>query len=124
MGAKILVMDDDECMRELMRLHLVNAGYEVILAEDAVAAGHVILRELPDLVLADIEMPFMSGLEFVEAMKADAATASIPVVFVTSRADAEERGRELGAVGFLTKPLRADQLLATVAKNVDGRIPL
>ena len=117
-------MDDDECMRELLRLHLANAGYEVELAEDAIAAGRVLLRQQTDLVLADIEMPFMTGLEFVEAMKSDAATASIPVIFVTSRADAEARANQLGAAAFLTKPLRADHLLATVAKHVEGRVPL
>lgn len=118
--AKILVMDDDECMRELMRLHLVNAGYEVILAEDAVVAGHMLVKHQPNLILADIEMPFMDGLEFVQAVKSDPALSSIPVIFVTSRADAEHIGRQLGAVAFLTKPVFADRLLTAVAKHVEG----
>ena len=120
MAAKILVMDDDQCMRELMRLHLRNAGYEVLVAEDAVAAGHMVMKQRPDLILADVEMPFMTGLEFVEALRADHAVATIPVIFVTSRADAEARGKELGAVGFLTKPLIADRLLTLIAKHVEG----
>ena len=122
MVGRVLVMDDDELMRELLRLHLCGAGYEVLLAEDAVVAGHLVLKEPPDLVLADIEMPYMSGLELVEAMKADPATRSIPVIFVTSRTDAEARARQLGAVGYLVKPLHVDNLLAMVAKHIKAGI--
>ena len=74
MPATILVMDDDECMRGLLRLHLSNAGYTVLVAEDAIDAGHLLLQQLPDLILADVEMPFMDGLEFLRAVKADRAT--------------------------------------------------
>ena len=98
MSATILVMDDDECMRELLRLHLSNAGYEVLVAEDAVDAGHLLLQQRPDLVLADIEMPFMDGLEFVQAVKADRATRSVPVIFVTCRVDAEAQAKKLGVI--------------------------
>lgn len=116
----ILVVDDDEYMRHLLHLHLTNAGYEVLVAEDAVVAGHSLLRQRPDLILLDVEMPFMSGLEFVQALKADPAVAAIPVVFVSSREDCEDRARELGAGAFLRKPLLANHLLATVAGYVEG----
>jgi DNA-binding response OmpR family regulator len=122
MPATILVMDDDECMRELLRLHLSHAGYEVLVAEDAVVAGHLLLQERPDLVLADIEMPFMDGLEFVQAVKADDATKSVPVIFVTGRVDGESRARELGAAAFLTKPLLVTELLSTVARQIERRV--
>ena len=125
MATTILVMEDEELMRELLRMHLSNAGYEVLLAEDAVVAGHLVLRQRPDLILADIEMPFMDGLEFVELLKADEALSRIPVIFVSSRSDFEDRCKELGAVAFLKKPVLVDPLLAAVAKHVDGgRIPL
>lgn len=124
MGAKILVIDDEHYMRELMQLHLEHAGYEVLLAEDAVVGGHLLLTQRPDLILIDIEMPYMTGLEFVKAVKSDAATSSVPIIFVSSREDAELEARQLGAVSFLTKPVRADHLLATVAKYTDGRVPL
>ena len=67
--ATILVMDDDAYMRELMGLHLSNAGYDVLVAEDAIVAGHLVVEKSPDLILADIEMPFMDGLEFVQALQ-------------------------------------------------------
>ena len=116
----ILVIDDDEYMRDLLRLHLSNAGYEVLLAEDAVVGGHSLLRQRPDLILLDVEMPFMNGLEFAKALKADPAVCDIPVVFVSSRDDCEDRAREFGARAFLRKPLLADHLLATVAGYVEG----
>jgi CheY-like chemotaxis protein len=124
LATTILVVDDDVYKRELMRLHLGSAGYEVLLAEDAMVAGRLVLAQRPDIILCDVELPFMTGLEFGEAVKADPATASIPIVFITSVADAEPSARQLGAVEFLTKPLRADHLLATIAKHVDGRVPL
>lgn len=125
MSTTILVVDDDACMRELLRLHLTNAGYEVLMAEDAVVAGHSVARQRPDLILLDVEMPFMTGLEFVQALKADPAVSAIPVVFISSRDDCEDSARELGARAFLHKPVLADHLLATVAGYVpEGRIAL
>jgi len=120
--ATILVMDDDECMRDLFRLHLTNAGYKVLVAEDAIDAGHLLLQQRPDLILADIEMPFMDGLEFVRAVKADRATRSVPVVFVTVRVEAEAQAKKLGAAAFLTKPLLLPELLSTVAQQIEGRV--
>jgi two-component system chemotaxis response regulator CheY len=120
MGATILVLDDDSYMRELLNLHLSNAGYEVLLAEDAVVAGHLLLRQRPDLMLVDVEMPYMNGLEFMQALKGDPAVCNIPVVFISSRDDCEDRAKELGAGAFLHKPLLADHLLATVAGFVEG----
>jgi len=122
--AKILVMDDDESMRALLRLHLANAGYDVQLAEDAVVAGHLVLRNPPDLIIADVEMPYMDGFQFVEALKSDPAVSEIPVIFLTVRADGESRGKQLGAAEFLTKPLVVDRLLAMVAKHVPRNRPL
>ena len=122
MPATILVMDDDECMRGLLRLHLSNAGYTVLVAEDAIDAGHLLLQQLPDLILADVEMPFMDGLEFLRAVKADRATRSVPVIFVTVKVEAEAQAKKLGAAAFLTKPLLLPELLSTVAQQIKGRV--
>ena len=120
---RILVVDDDESMRELVRLHLGNAGYDVVLAENAIVAGHLALRSPPDLIIADVEMPHMDGYQFVQALKADPAVSAIPVIFLTVRADAESRVRQLGAAGYLAKPLRADRLLAAVAEHIRVAAP-
>src|ERR1700741_773353 len=118
MSATILGMDDDEGMRELLRLYLSKAGYEGLLAEDAFAAGNFLLERRVDLLLADIEMPFMDGLDLVQALRNDPAICKMPVVFVTSHGQYEARGKELGAVAYLRKPVRQDLLLATVEKHL------
>ena len=120
MAATILVVDDDANVRELLKLHLSAAGYEVRVAADAIAAGYLVLRSAPDLIICDINMPHMDGFEFVAALKADATLPRIPVIFLTSYNEGDDRGKELGAVGYLTKPVRADKLLQLVAKHVPG----
>ena len=120
MSATILVIDDDEYMRTLLSLHLSNAGYQVLVAEDAIVAGHLVVRRRPDLILVDIEMPFMTGLEFMKALKADPEVSDIPVIFVSSRDDFEDEAKKLGAGAYLKKPVLADRLLAAVARQVEG----
>jgi len=120
MAARILVVDDDASLCELLRMHLSAAGYEVNTAHDAISAGYQVLKNPPDLILSDINMPYMDGFEFVAALKADATLPYIPVIFLTSVEDGDSRGKELGAVGYLTKPVRADRLLELVAQHVPG----
>ena len=120
MAATILVVDDDESLRQLLRLHLSSAGYEVLVAEDAIAAGYLVLRQPPDLIISDVNMPHMDGFEFVAALKADKTLPNIPVIFLTSVEDGDDRGKELGAVAYITKPVRADRLLELVAKYAPG----
>jgi len=120
MAASILVVDDDEGIRELLRLHLSAAGYEVRVAEDAIVAGYLVLKSPPDLIITDVSMPHMDGFEFIAALKADKTLPYIPVIFLTSVEEGDHRGKELGAVGYLTKPVRADHLLALVAQHVPG----
>ena len=125
MAATILVVDDDESMRDLLRLHLSAAGYDVMLAEDAIVAGHLVLRSPPDLIICDVNMPHLDGFEFVEALKADKTLPNIPVIFLTSVEEGDQRGKALGAVGYVTKPVRADKLLSLVAQHVaGGRTPI
>jgi CheY-like chemotaxis protein len=120
MAARILVVDDDESIRDLLRLHLTSAGYEVEVAADAIVAGYRVLKSPPDLIITDVSMPHMDGFEFVAALKADTTLPRIPVIFLTSVEDGDARGRELGAVGYITKPVRSDRLLSLVAQHVPG----
>ena len=122
MAAKILVVDDDESIRELLRLHLSAAGYEVQVAADAIAAGYQVLRAPPDLIICDVNMPHMDGFEFVAALKGDKTLPEIPVVFLTSEDEGDYRGRQVGAVGYVTKPVRADRLLSVVAQHLRGMV--
>ena len=120
MAARILVVDDDPDLLGLLRLHLSTAGYEVRAAEDAIQAGYMVLAEPPDLIITDVRMPHMDGFEFVAALKADTSVPDIPVIFLTSSDDEYDRGQALGAVGYVTKPVRADRLLVLVAQHVAG----
>ena len=119
MPKSILVVDDDQSLRELLRLHLSNAGYDVNTAGDGIEAGYAVLKNPPDLIITDVNMPHMDGYQFVEALKSDHSLPKIPVIFLTSMDDVS-RGRELGAVGYITKPVRADRLLAVVAEHLPG----
>ena len=120
MATRILVVDDDADIRELLRLHLSSAGYDVQVAEDAIAAGYLVLQGAPDLIITDVNMPHMDGFEFIAVLKADASIPSIPVIFLTSNEDGDLRGKDLGAVGYLLKPVRAERLLGMVARHVSG----
>ena len=113
---RILVIDDDRFFRDLLRIHLTHAGYAVQVAEDAVEGGKALLHPDFDLVICDINMPFLSGLELVALLRASVQTAAIPVVFASSRKDPETmmEVEKLGAAGYLTKPFQLEQLLATV----------
>lgn len=115
---RILVVEDEESMRELLRLHLSSAGYTVEVCEDAIAAGYAVLRTPPDLIVCDIAMPHMDGLQFVEALRADPTVPRMPVIFVTSVTDGEARARELGPGEYLTKPVRLEALLSAVMRHL------
>ena len=98
-----------------------TSGGASLVAEDAIVAGHLVLQKSPDLILADIEMPFMNGLEFVQALRVDPSVSHTPVIFVSSRDDLEDLAKSFGAVAFLKKPVHADQLLAAVAQQSKSR---
>ena len=111
----ILVVDDDEDMRELLRLHLQNAGYRVVSAEDAVVACHHVMERTPDLIITDYKMPYMDGLEFIGALRADVTIPDIPVIFLTAMEHTAELTGKTFGFRLLTKPLLASDLLSAVA---------
>lgn len=113
---RILIIDDDLEFAEVLRMHLATAGYATEVAEDAVEGGKALLARPPALVLCDIRMPYLNGLEFMSLMQTDANSASIPVVFISGSSDSGIMAKavELGAADFLAKPITRDQLLQTV----------
>jgi DNA-binding response OmpR family regulator len=117
MTDRILVVEDDEAMRELLRLHLSSAGYAVEVAEDAIAAGYAVLKVAPALIVCDVAMPHMDGFELIAALRADGSLPKVPVIFLSSDAD-EGRARELGAAEYLSKPVRLEELLAAVSRHL------
>ena len=113
----VLIVEDDAVFRDLLGMHLSAAGYKVLLAEDAVVGGRMLLASGPDLMLLDILMPYLGGLELLQVMRQDPNVARIPVVCLTSMRDEAtySKAMELGAAAFLTKPVRGEELLATLA---------
>lgn len=115
-----MVVDDEPSMRELLALHLSNAGYKVQTAEDGIAAGYKVLSQRPDLIICDIHMPHLDGFEFVAALREDPGVRDIPVIFLTTATDVEHRCKQLRAAGYLHKPTRADRLLSFIAEKIKG----
>src|SRR3954467_11911247 len=115
MAAKILIVEDQPSIAELMDLHLRAAGYEVALAEDAIVAGRMILEARPDLLLVDVSLPYMSGHDFVATLVADQTIPHIPVIFITGDQSFGPRAAMLGA-SVITKPCEAGTLVALVER--------
>ena len=120
MAQKILVIEDEEVMRELLRLHLTSAGFAVEVADDAIAAGYALLKSAPDLIVCDVAMPHMNGFELIAALRADKAQPQVPVLFLTAEGD-EGLARELKPSEYLGKPVRLEELLAAVARLLPKR---
>ncbi len=104
---KVLVVDDNAMNLKLARLLVAQEGYDVTTVSDAHSALDEIGRDQPDLILLDIQMPDMDGLELTRRLKRDPQTADIPVVAVTASVMQrdEDGARAAGCVGFLRKPL-------------------
>lgn len=120
MSGKILVVDDDAANRTLMGDFLSVHGYEVIMADDGQTALEQFEQSQPDLVLLDVLMPRVNGLEVCSRLKADPNSRLTPVVLVTGLSATEDRvrGLEVGANDFLTKPLDSSELLARIRSLV------
>ena len=116
----VLVVDDDPSIRDLLRIHLGNAGYRVLLAEDAIVGGHMLVKEPPDLLLLDLDMPYMTGLEFLQALRSDGSLPTFPIVFLTANPEGRELAASLGAAGYLAKPILLNDLLNEVSKHLPG----
>jgi DNA-binding response OmpR family regulator len=115
---KILIADDEENLRLLVRTTLEDPDYRIIEAADGTEALRLIREEKPDIILLDWMMPGMTGIEVLQAVKAEAALAATPVVMLTAKAQAadRERGLQLGASEYLFKPFSPLELLTVVER--------
>ena len=118
MSPSALVIDDDKLLLRLVELNLAKLGIKVMQADNGRDAIRLALEEKPDLILLDIMMPQMDGFEVIRQLKAIKETSSIPVVMLTAKSNPEDRERcqELGAVGYITKPFRLEELRGLVQK--------
>jgi two-component system cell cycle response regulator DivK len=117
----VLVVEDNPANMTLATFLLRSAGYSVLSAVDAESGLALARNQQPDLVLMDIQLPGMDGLEATALLKADAATRGIPVIALTALAmkGDEERIRAAGCDGYIAKPLAYKEFLATIANHLE-----
>src|SRR3546814_20189036 len=115
--AKIVVADDDEDIRELVVFKLRQIGHEVVAVGDGAAAVAACVEHEPDLALLDIMMPGMSGLDAARALRADAASARLPIIMPTARAQESDvdQGFSVGFDEYIPKPFPPRNLASRVA---------
>ena len=120
MTPKVLVVDDQPYMHVLLKHHLARHGFEMLNAGNGREAVEVAMRELPALILMDVMMEEMDGLAALKQLKAQAATASIPVIMITANAHHVTRteAEAAGAVLYFTKPFSPTQLLREIQRLV------
>lgn len=123
MSARILIVDDDVLLCDLVRMALERAGFAVESAHSAQAALEKLKTQPADLVLLDVMMTDINGFDMLRRMKSDPALAAIPVVFLSARVDAiaQQTGLEAGAVDYLPKPVSQAALVERVQAILAGQ---
>ncbi len=113
---KVLVVDDEKDLAELLDYNLKKEGYAVLCAGDGLEALRLVQSEAPDLVVLDIMLPGMQGLEVLKALKKKPGTQAIPVILLTAKSEELDKvlGLELGADDYVTKPFSPRELVARV----------
>jgi two-component system chemotaxis response regulator CheY len=119
MGKKVLIIDDSNTMRKIVTRSLRQAGLDfdtILEAGDGQAALDVLAGETVDIILSDINMPVMDGIEFLRQKQADPKIKDIPVVMITTEAGADilDEAKSLGAAGSIKKPFTPDQIQETL----------
>jgi DNA-binding response OmpR family regulator len=109
----VLVVEDDKSVSQLIRLYLAQAGYKVISAEDGLVGLRMALEDAPDIVLLDLNLPGMDGIEVCRNVRKD---SEVPIIMVTARVDEDDRltGLDLGADDYVSKPFSPRELVARV----------
>ncbi|MEG4942192.1 EAL domain-containing response regulator [Microcoleus sp. F4-D5] len=120
---KILVIEDDELIRETLLELLESQSYRVIVAENGRFGVQMALAEIPDLILCDVQMPELDGYDVLRTLRQNSLAATIPFIFLTAQSDKTDfrRGMELGADDYLTKPFTKAELLGAIASRVSKR---
>ena len=113
---KVLLVEDDPVILRLLEVNFELEGYDVVLAHDGAEGIDLARSERPDLVISDIMMPKVSGLELVAALKGDEATAGIPIILLSAKAQSGDvkAGMEVGADDYVTKPFEPLDLVDRV----------
>jgi len=119
----ILVCDDDELLVELLNHRLVGRGFQVLVANDGGAAVQQAIEHRPDAIVLDMMMPVLDGQQVLRRLRADAATAVIPVIMLTARRQERDivSALELGADDYLVKPFIPEELMSRLTRLLAAR---
>lgn len=117
---KILIVDDDKTTRKLLSLYLKGKGYEIVTAENGLDAMEKLGMDNINLIVSDMNMPYMDGIELTKTLKTDPAWKHIPIIMVTTEADEDEKVKalEAGVDDYLVKPTNADQITDSIKKII------
>jgi two-component system chemotaxis response regulator CheY len=118
MSKTILTVDDSRTMRDMLRLALTDAGFQVLQAEDGVHGLEVLQGEMPDVIVTDINMPRMDGYGFIEGVRSDPRCRTIPILVLTTESSPEKkmRARDAGATGWIVKPFNPEKLVEAIRR--------
>ena len=118
MAKVILTVDDSASIRQMVSFTLKNEGYDIVEAVDGMDGLEKMKSSAVDMVLTDLHMPNMNGIELIREIRANPATKFIPIIFLTTESQAEKKqeGKSAGATGWIVKPFKPEQLVAVVKK--------
>ena len=119
-GKKVLVVDDEKFVRELIKIKLGRSGLVVFEAANGLEAIEIAQTQKPDMILLDVMMPKMNGFEACEKLKTNPTTARIPIVMLTARGEPanHEKGISLGATDYMSKPFSPQKLAELVIEII------
>ncbi len=120
MTRTILAIDDSSTIRQMLAMTLGSAGHRVLQAEDGLAGYSLATTEHVDVVITDLNMPVMDGLDFVRMYRTQPTTQRVPILLLSTESSDrfKRQAKDAGATGWITKPFRQDQLLAVVERLV------
>jgi two-component system chemotaxis response regulator CheY len=121
MAKKALVVDDSSTMRNMVSMAMEELDFEVVVAEDGVKAVDAAENNTFDIVITDINMPNMDGIELIRHLREETSCKTTPILVLTTEAgdSAKEMGKKVGATGWIVKPFNPDVLIAAVRKVCD-----
>ncbi len=122
MPLKIITVDDSKTMRDMVSFTLKEAGYDVLTAEDGKDAVRVLEVNRVDVVITDLNMPNMNGIELIRAIRAMPTLKTVPVLMLTTEADEAKKtaGKEAGATGWIVKPFNPEKLISVIQRVAGG----
>ncbi len=121
---RVLIVEDDPIARKIISLYLIQGGHEVVEAENGLEALEKVGTTSVDLIITDLNMPYMDGIELIKYLKENPTYQKIPVILISTEAGDREKQKaiDVGAEAYLTKPLTSDLLLRTIEDLQHGKL--